>query len=240
MYKLNKKNINHTNNFIRSTLHKLSLKSVIINSISASIIIIFLLLVFEIIFYFLVTKQDIIKYLKHIDKKLPIQYIAIEELLINVLDNTPSQNKNNTSQNNNTPSQNNNIPDVIKNIMVHKNEDNSEVNVFFTKLYRDKLIDLFNNSVDELIAVDFNQFNTNTYKRYIELSLYVGLYVIIVIAFHYLYKNTIEWDKITLILLFSYTLIILCEVFFYYKVYSKVRLINDNKLINNIIVNMKN
>lgn len=233
MYKLNKKNINHTNNFIRSTLHKLSLKSVIINSISASIIIIFLLIVFEIIFYFLVTKQDIIKYLKHIDKKLPTQYIAVEELLINVLDNTPSQNKNNTSQNNN-------IPDVIKNIMVHKNDDNSEVTVFFTKLYRDKLINLFNNSVNELIAVDFKQFNTNTYKRYIELSLYVGLYVIIVIAFHYLYKNTIEWGKITLILLFSYTLIILCEVFFYYKVYSKVRLINDNKLINNIIVNMKN
>lgn len=235
MYKLNKKNINTTNNFILSTINKLDLKSVIINSISASIIIIFLLLVFEIIFYFLVTKQDIIKYLKHIDKKLPIQYIAIEELLINVLDNTY-----NTSQNNNTPSQYNNIPDVIQNIMVHKNEDNSEVNVFFTKLYRDKLIDLFNNSVDELIAVDFNQFNTNTYKRYIELSLYVGLYIIIVIAFHYLYKNTIEWGKITLILLFSYTLIILCEVFFYYKVYSKVRLINDNKLINNIIVNMKN
>lgn len=233
MYKLNKKNINHTHNFIRSTLHKLSLKSVIINSISASIIIIFLLIVFEIIFYFLVTKQDIIKYLKHIDKKLPTQYIAIEELLINVLDNTPSQNKNNTSQNNN-------IPDVIKNIMVHKNDNNSEVTVFFTKLYRDKLIDLFNNSVNELIAVDFKQFNTNTYKRYIELSLYVGLYVIIVIAFHYINKNTIEWGKITLILLFSYTLIILCELYFYYKVYSKVRLINDNKLINNIIVNMKN
>lgn len=233
MYKLNKKNINTTNNFIRSTLHKLSLKSVLINSISASIIIIFLLIVFEIIFYFLVTKQDIIKYLKHIDKKLPTQYIAVEEILINVLDNTPSQNKNNTSQNKN-------IPDVIKNIMVHKNDDNSEVTVFFTKLYRDKLIDLFNNSVNELIAVDFKQFNTNTYKRYIELSLYVGLYVIIVIAFHYLYKNTIEWGKITLILLFSYTLIILCEVFFYYNVYSKVRLINDNKLINNIIVNMKN
>ena len=238
MYKLNKKNIyNANNNTLLVNNNKHSLKSVIINSISASIIIIFLLLVFEVLFYFLVTKHDITSYLKHINKKLPPQYIAVEEVLINILDDTIRNNINNNSLNSPNTEQNNNSPDIIKNIMVHKNND--ETVVFFTKTYRDKLVELFSKSVNELIDTELNNFNTNVTKKYIEFSLYVGLYVIIVLAFHYLNKNSIEWGKIAIILLFSYTLIIICELFFYYKVYSEVRLINDNKLINNIIQKFK-
>lgn len=193
-------------------------KKIIIDSISASTIIIFVLLVFELIFYFLVTKQDIIKYLKHIDKRIPKQQFVLEELFYKLL------NKHSTEG---------------ANILIQENETRTETSVYLLKKYRDKLVNIYNTSIEQLILEDTTNFEKYKFKKYIELGLYIGLYTIFIIVFHYNFRSNISWRKISIILFFSYTLIIICEVFFYYKVYSKVRLVDDHKLVNNIINEIK-
>lgn len=201
------------------SIESLDYKTIIIDSISASTIIIFVLLVFELIFYFLVTKEDIIKYLNHIDKRIPKQQIILEELFYKLLNKHSIEGAN---------------------ILIQENETKNETSVYFLKKYRDKLVNIYNTSVDQLILEDTTNFEKYKFKKYIELGLYIGLYTIIVIAFHYNFRSNISWRKIGMILFFSYTLIILCEVFFYYKVYSKVRLVDDHKLVNNLINEIKN
>ena len=248
MYKINK-NKNSTNskknNKILREIRNINLKKIVIDSISASTIIIFVLLIFELIFYFMVTKEDIMNYLKYIDKRWPKKKILVEELFIKLLDKLEEKNNLNNSNNPNNSNNLNNSNNInnsiskIKNLMVYKNNEKDETHIFFIKIIKDKLINTFNNSVNQLIDEDVKQFNILKKKKYIELGIYIGIYIILLLAFHYYNKHNISWYKIGLILLLSYTLIILCEIFFYYKVYSKVRLIDDHKLVNNILLELK-
>jgi hypothetical protein len=182
--------------------------NIFINSSSATFNIIFLLIIFEVIFYIFVISVGLNDVTSNIVK---LSKDAIDINIKNIFYEVCSSTK---------------ITDKTCEELI----DNDLFNNFINDIQHSKE-QIYNNVMERTNNINKKQKRNN----YIILGSIIFIYLIFIIIFQIIYKKKINFKKMGILLSISYIIIIVLEVILFFLVYSKLRPFNNTLIIIDIL-----
>jgi hypothetical protein len=159
-------------------------KELFVNSLISALYLVILVIIFEIIFFFIKIKKD------------------IEANSLRLIDKIPD------------------IPiDKIISISGIKNENQNEI------------ISNMKTSLEDLVSENQSKLKNRRTKIVITLFMLIVIFAIIIILMSVFFKSSIDFKKLIAFVTLTFVLTAVCEIIFYFEIFSKVKTTNDDSLL---------
>ena len=159
-------------------------KELFVNSLISALYLVILVIIFEIIFFFIKIKKD------------------IEANSLRLIDKIPD------------------IPiDKIISMSGIKNENQNEI------------IRNIKTSLEDLVSENQSKLKNRRTKIVIILVVLIVIFASIIILMTIFFKSIIDFKKLIAFVLLTFVLTAVCEIIFYFEVFSKVKTTNDDSLL---------
>ena len=159
-------------------------KELFVNSLISALYLVILVIIFEIIFFFIKIKKD------------------IEANSLRLIDKIPD------------------IPiDKIISMSGIKNENQNEI------------IRNIKTSLEDLVSENQSKLKNKRTKIVITLFILIVIFASIIILMSVFFKSIIDFKKLIAFVTLTFVLTAVCEIIFYFEVFSKVKTTNDNSLL---------
>jgi hypothetical protein len=159
-------------------------KELFVNSLISALYLVILVIIFEIIFFFIKIKKD------------------IEANSLRLIDKIPD------------------IPiDKIISISGIKNENQNEI------------ISNMKTSLEDLVSENKSKLKNRRTKIVITLFMLIVIFAIIIILMSVFFKSSIDFKKLIAFVTLTFVLTAVCEIIFYFEIFSKVKTTNDDSLL---------